>query len=702
MKDAFDAINLGTHQGNIVININCDTVEPLSAVLNASLTGPSVYSTVLIRPAGGGARTVSGAIAGHLIDLNGADGVTIDGLDAGGNSLTIENTSATSATSTIRFINDASSNTVTHCTIKGAGTDAAAGTIFFSTGTTTGNIGNAITNNVNTITSSGANFPVNAIYSAGTSAAIFNSGTISGNNIQDYFSATLASAGINLSATGNSNWSITNNRLFQTATRIGTTGNTHNGIFVGTGEGYTISGNIIGFANAAGTGTTNLIGNSVDLPGFPASYTPAGTPTVTGYRAINATFTAGGAVSNIQGNTIAGHAIYSSATANEFIAILVGAGNANIGTAPKNIIGSESGAGGVGTPASIYAVTTGTGSQVVGIFAITTNTMSVQNNTFGRIDAVGTSATAAGGFTGIVTQGAAGVHNTSSNIIGNTTAANIRIGFTTTTGVATDPLTNAGILVSTTTATTGSLVGINNSATGATLNINTNIIRNLISSVSHTGAVSSFLGIFNSGAVTTTINITNNQLGTATAPAATYTGTANQINGIISSGGTAMKTPRMRSPQKQCWDWSDESLMQRIRPVTLDLIWCPFGQPELAPAYRRPKVVLSSGLSIPIVLLVHARFFSCCNCPPIRWIARFRASGSNGRLGSKPRRSIVHASRRARYSSLSTFVLPAGRSGSPDETTGAGPRAPAPGTRAQMNKPIEADASTAVIAYLTL
>ena len=98
-------------------------------------------------------------------------------------------------------------------------------------------------------------------------AAIFNSGTITGNNVQDYFSATLATAGINLSATGNSAWTISNNKLFQSATRIYTTANTHNGIFVGTGSGYTISGNTIGFANASGTGTTNMVGGTVALTG---------------------------------------------------------------------------------------------------------------------------------------------------------------------------------------------------------------------------------------------------------------------------------------------------------------------------------------------------------------------------------------------------------------------------------------------------
>ena len=125
LKDAFDAINIGTHQGAITIDILCDTVETASAVLNAS-GGPSSYTSVLIQPSGGAPRSISGAIvAGSpLINLNGADLVTIDGLNSGGNSLTISNTtvSATAGTSTIRFINGAQNNTVTNCSVLGSST----------------------------------------------------------------------------------------------------------------------------------------------------------------------------------------------------------------------------------------------------------------------------------------------------------------------------------------------------------------------------------------------------------------------------------------------------------------------------------------------------------------------------------------------------------------------------------------------------
>src|SRR5689334_990498 len=74
LKGAFDAINAGTHQGVIAISINADTTELSPAVLFASGTGASSYTSITIQPSGGAPRTVSGAATGvtALIDLNGA------------------------------------------------------------------------------------------------------------------------------------------------------------------------------------------------------------------------------------------------------------------------------------------------------------------------------------------------------------------------------------------------------------------------------------------------------------------------------------------------------------------------------------------------------------------------------------------------------------------------------------------------------
>ena len=99
LKDAFDAINAGTHTGALSVTIVNDTAEAASAVLNASGFGSASYNSIVVNPTG--ARTVSGTISGHLIDLNGAKNVTIDGLNSGGNSLTIVNTSATASNSVL-------------------------------------------------------------------------------------------------------------------------------------------------------------------------------------------------------------------------------------------------------------------------------------------------------------------------------------------------------------------------------------------------------------------------------------------------------------------------------------------------------------------------------------------------------------------------------------------------------------------------
>ncbi|HLM02615.1 MAG TPA: hypothetical protein VK400_16295, partial [Pyrinomonadaceae bacterium] len=168
LLNAFSAINNGTHTGTITIDVCGDTTETATAVINASGSGSASYTSIAISPVG--ARSISGAIpAGSpLMDFNGADNVTINGLNAGGNSLTISNTtvSATAGTSTIRFINDATNNTVQNASILGSETGTTSGVVFFSqTNGTSGNDGNLINNN--NIGPAGSNLPTNAIYSVG-------------------------------------------------------------------------------------------------------------------------------------------------------------------------------------------------------------------------------------------------------------------------------------------------------------------------------------------------------------------------------------------------------------------------------------------------------------------------------------------------------------------------------------------------------
>ena len=136
LKLAFDALNLVTASQagkNIVVTLTANTNETAAAVLNQPLIGSWASLTIYPTIAG---LSISGNLATPLIDLNGADNVTIDGRvnQTGAKDLVISNTntSNTNGTSTIRFYNHTSNNTVKYCTIKGSSTTSTGGILWFS------------------------------------------------------------------------------------------------------------------------------------------------------------------------------------------------------------------------------------------------------------------------------------------------------------------------------------------------------------------------------------------------------------------------------------------------------------------------------------------------------------------------------------------------------------------------------------------
>jgi len=556
LKDAFDAINAGTHTGAVTVSIVGNTTENASAVLNASGTGAASYTSVNITPAG--ARTVSGSVAGHLVDLNGADNVTIDGLNSSGNSLIIDNTNTSTSATTIRFFGDAVGNTIQNTTIRGGGTSATLGTIFFSTGTTTGNDNNTISNC--TIDASGSNFPVNGIYCSGTTTAgVENSAvTIQGNNIANFFSASAVSMGININA-GAAEWTISSNKLYQSASRTYTTANTHKAINIaGNGNGYVVSNNTIGFATNTGTGVYTMTGTIATR--FIAIDLAVGTTTAT----------------SVQGNTIASISLTTSsgaATANGVICgINITAGNVNVGTVNGNTIGSTS------ATASLVAIPSTTQGSIMGINSSSGGTIVIQNNSIGGFQAGGTTAAIAGGVFGINVSGAAASMTITGNTIGNSTANNMVAG---TLGTTTGSSLAAGIsLVSTSsvalitnntiqnfasfgTGTGGYVRGIRTTTSGTTgsCTISGNIIRNLTTNSGLTGAGSGqvsaqgihfasglnpqifqneIYSIFNTNTATT--NLVVGGIGIAEASSSAIY--ANKIYGLSNSGtGTTATTP---------------------------------------------------------------------------------------------------------------------------------------------------------------
>ena len=540
LTTAFAAINAGTHTGAIAVSIINNTTEPAAgAILNASGSGAASYTSISISPGGGAARTISGAATAGLplIDFNGADNVTIDGLNSGGNSLIIENTtvSATSGTSTIRFIGGATTNTITRCTLRGAGTMSVAtngATIFFSTDASTanGNDNNTISNN--DIGPVGANLPTKAILGNGstTTTAIGNSGNIITNNdIHDYFGAAVTSSGVATNG-GCNTWTITNNRFYQAATRTWTTGATHRAIDINNStatsgaQGFTVTGNIIGYATNTQTGIYSLTGSTGK------------------FQAIQFSGISAGTVSNINNNTIAsvsmtGVTSSGTSTSSPFAGVLVINGLTNTNS---NTIGSQSATGSL-----TFSTNTTTATDVYGMFNFSLDNWVSNNNNIGGISV--TNAGASGTF---LTYGLRANTSTtltwsaSSNTIGGSVANSIQlnatgvssqvVGMQTPNAISTFTLNTIRNLTSnigTGTTTAASVAGIIFTSTTPNQTVSQNTIFNLINT--NATAASVVTGIQFTGG---TANIVQRNL-IYDLIVASNSATA-EVNGIRVAGGT--------------------------------------------------------------------------------------------------------------------------------------------------------------------
>lgn len=541
LKAAFDDINAGLLTGDIILDVTGDTTETAPAVLNASGSGAASYTSVLVQPSGGAARTISGAIvAGSpLIDLNGADNVTINGLNTGGNSLTIANTtvSPTSGTSTIRFIGGATSNTITNANIQGSGTMSVAtngAVIFFSTDalTANGNDNNTISNN--NIGPAGANLPTKGILCNGstTTTAIGNSGVlVTNNNIFDYFGAAVTSSGI-ASNGGCNTWTITNNRLYQTGTRTWTTGASHRAIDIGNtsatsgAQGFTITGNIIGYASSTQTGTYTLTGSTGKFQGIV-------------FNGIT-----GGTLSDISNNTIAsvsltGVTSNGTSTSSPFLGILVTNGVANTN---NNTIGSQSATGSLTFSTNSTATT-----DVHGIYNFSLNNWTATGNNIGGIAVTNAAASGTYIIYGLrANTGTTVSFTATSNNIGGTVANSIQL---TATGTASQVIgmhtSNAPALftantirnlttnIGTGTTTTASVIGINVTTATPNHTLSQNTIYNL--SNTNATAASVVTGIQFTGS---TANVVERNLIYGLTVATNSA--AAEVNGIRVAGGTTI------------------------------------------------------------------------------------------------------------------------------------------------------------------
>ncbi|MHC1775295.1 MAG: hypothetical protein AB9834_07725 [Lentimicrobium sp.] len=276
LGQAFTAINNGVYQGDITVRINGSTIEPVTAVLNATGTGSASYTVASIYPTVAG-LSVTGNLDAPLIRFNGSDVVALDGrVNALGSTiaLTVNNTSTGPLASTFQLDNGATGNMIRYCSILGSGTGINRGTVYIGEAGVTGNTGNNITNN--SISGNGANRPANSVYSY--TGTIDNRGSITNNEFFDFLNLSIPSNGIFLH-TGSSTWQVNFNRFYET-TNLQPTNNVEYAVIRlnAAGGSNQINGNIIG--GNANSGSSKWLKDNLSNNTFYAIYIDGGSGSI--------------------------------------------------------------------------------------------------------------------------------------------------------------------------------------------------------------------------------------------------------------------------------------------------------------------------------------------------------------------------------------------------------------------------------------
>jgi len=194
---AVAAINAGTHTGALTIDISANTTETGAIVLNSSGAGSASYTSILIRPVVDGV-TISGptSTGRGLIELNGADNVTIDGdnPNTGGTNrnLTITNTAANTATftSVIRIalattiVTSADNNIIKNVNVNGSATGRNVSGASSSSGTENTTYGILAGGGASTVAATTAPSAIATVTTTAGTGATGNNLLIDNNNVQ--------------------------------------------------------------------------------------------------------------------------------------------------------------------------------------------------------------------------------------------------------------------------------------------------------------------------------------------------------------------------------------------------------------------------------------------------------------------------------------------------------------------------------------
>jgi len=364
----FNAVNTRGLNGNVTLYITSNITESGTVALQQW----SGSYTITIRPSSASLKTLSGTFAGNLFDLNGADNLTIDGR-SGGSGRYLRFVNSTTGGSTFRFINDARSNTITYCLIDGMRVSSTSGIIDFSTTTgANGNDNNTISNCIIKDASGGT--LQNAIVSNGTTTttARYNSGiTISNNEIIDvYRNAQTCSAILLLN--GSTDFTISGNSIYQTATRTPTNATSWNLIHINTSvaNNITVSNNFIGGTAVNCGGSAWTVSGAQSNAIYFIRFQSAGSTTA----------------SSVNGNTIANMNFTttpSSSGVGYFAGIVVESGLVNVGSTSGNTIGNTTSNG------NITININGTTDNIITRGIIHSASGDINNNTIGSFTLAG-------------------------------------------------------------------------------------------------------------------------------------------------------------------------------------------------------------------------------------------------------------------------------------------------------------------------
>jgi hypothetical protein len=250
---AFDAINTSTLTGNVTLTITSDLLNESGGFAINEIARSGNYKVSIV-PGDATDKNIVGSVGGNigLITFNGGDNVTIDGRFAGsGKYLHFRNRNAGGCT--IKLMNDSRLDTVRYVHIEG--NNNTVGTVYFNTPALggTGNDSNAIMYcEIRDTVGNGINssLTVNAVQNTGffSNGNMNSSNTIAYNNFYNYIYQ-----GINFETNlaGHDNWVIDQNSFYQLPAVQAKFGNINIGgptqaIYIGSGQGHTITNNSIG------------------------------------------------------------------------------------------------------------------------------------------------------------------------------------------------------------------------------------------------------------------------------------------------------------------------------------------------------------------------------------------------------------------------------------------------------------------------